>query len=214
MRQVFALFVAVAFTLGLAGAALAQGTTQPAPPSSSPASPERPATDTSKSPMTTSPSGSQGEPSKSPNPLSGNTGTGADTGKTGKAGTTGTTDKSAAGSKAAPKAAGTAMRGSHKMVGEVTKIDEAKGMVTLKTDEGELDLHFPPAALKGVKEGDRVEIQLSMRPAAAAGAGAKTGASSGAKAPAAGAKTPAPSGSKAPSGAAPSSSTPEQPKTQ
>ncbi len=67
---------------------------------------------------------------------------------------------------AAGKMAGGA-RGTHKMMGEVTKIDEAKGTVSLKTDEGDMDLHFPPSALKGIKEGDRVEVQLAIRPASA-----------------------------------------------
>jgi cold shock CspA family protein len=104
-------------------------------------------------------------------------------------------EKSATGKPAAGKMAGT--RGQHKMMGEVTKIDSTKGMVTLKTDEGDLDLHFPPSALQGIKEGDRVEVQLSIRPA---GAGAKAGEP---------AKTPAPKSS-APGAAKPA----EQPKTQ
>jgi len=62
------------------------------------------------------------------------------------------------------------MRGQHKMMGEVTKIDSAKGMVSVKTDEGDMDLHFPPSALQGLKEGDRVEVQLSIRPAAGSAA--------------------------------------------
>jgi hypothetical protein len=75
---------------------------------------------------------------------------------------------------AKPAAAGN-LRGQHRMMGEVTKIDESKGSLTLKTDEGELDLHFPPTALRGIKEGDRVEVQLAIRPAGATGAGAKAG---------------------------------------
>ncbi|HEV8308699.1 MAG TPA: hypothetical protein VGW35_13640 [Methylomirabilota bacterium] len=105
-------------------------------------------------------------------------------------------EKSATGKPAAGKMAGGA-RGQHKMMGEVTKIDSTKGMVTLKTDEGDLDLHFPPSALQGIKEGDRVEVQMSIRPA---GAGAKAGGP---------AKTPAPKSS-APGAAKPA----EQPKTQ
>jgi len=82
-------------------------------------------------------------------------------------------------------------RGQHKMMGEVTKIDEAKGTVSLKTDEGDMDLHFPPAALKGIKEGDRVEVQMAIRPASGSSAGTKAPAKSGSstdasKAPSAG----------------------------
>jgi hypothetical protein len=80
-----------------------------------------------------------------------------------------------AGKTSAKPAAAGSLRGQHRMMGEVTKIDESKGSLTLKTDEGELDLHFPPTALRGIKEGDRVEVQLAIRPAGATGAGAKAG---------------------------------------
>ncbi|HEV8676680.1 MAG TPA: hypothetical protein VGX21_21795 [Methylomirabilota bacterium] len=141
MRQVLALFVAVVFALSLASVALAQGT-QTTPGSPPPAGSS--STDTGKS-TTEQPK----------------------TGTTGKSGSE-MQQKSAAGTKAGAKTA--AVRGTHKMMGEVTKIDAAKGMVTVKTDEGDLDLHFPPSALQGMKEGDRVEVQLSIRPAAGMGA--------------------------------------------
>lgn len=89
-----------------------------------------------------------------------------------------------------------AARGTHKMMGEVTKIDAAKGMVTVKTNEGDLDLHFPPSALQGMKEGDRVEVQLSIRPAAM------------------GAKGTAPKGAAPQSGKPAPKATDTQPKTQ
>jgi hypothetical protein len=94
------------------------------------------------------------------------------------------------------------------MTGEVTKIDAAKGNVSLKTDEGDLDLHFPPSALQGIKEGDRVEVQLGIRPASAAGASSKPAPS---KAPGAMKTDDASKGS----GKAPASAgAPQQPKTQ
>lgn len=173
MRQVLALCTALVFTLSLAGAALAQGTSSPsssAPAGSSATSPSSSSstTDTTKS---TAPSGT-------------------DAGKstTGAAGKT-DSPKSSAGK---PMAAGA--RGQHKIMGEVTKIDEAKGTVSLKTDEGDMDLHFPPSALKGIKEGHRVEVQLAIRPAG--------GGAAGSKAPAKGSssdtsKTPSASGSTA-----------------
>ena len=113
------------------------------------------------------------------------------------------TDKSAAG-KPADKSAS---RGQHKMMGEVTKIDSAKGMVTVKTDQGDMDLHFPPSALQGIKEGDRVEVQLAVRPAGAAGAGSKPAAG---KSPGATKTDDASKGGKAPA----STGTSQQPKTQ
>jgi hypothetical protein len=115
-------------------------------------------------------------------------------------------DATKAAGKPADKAAG---RGQHKMMGEVTKIDSTKGMVTLKTDEGSMDLHFPPSALQGIKEGDRVEVQLAIRPAGAAGAGSKPAA--GKSSPGATKTDDASKGS----GKAPASTgTPQQPKTQ
>lgn len=183
MRQALALCTALVFALGLVGVALAQGTQQPssgstapAAPSPSPASPST--TDTTKS---TAPAGK------------------TDAGKPDAM----KTDKSAAG-KPADKMAGS-NRGQHKMTGEVTKIDATKGMVSLKTDEGDLDLHFPPSALQGIKEGDRVEVQLAIRPAAAAGKPAAG------KAPAATKTDDMTKGS----GKAPASTgAPQQPKTQ
>lgn len=58
--------------------------------------------------------------------------------------------------------------GRHTMEGEVTKIDQKKGHVTLKTAEGNMDLHFPPSALQGVKKGDRISVELAMKPSGTA----------------------------------------------
>jgi hypothetical protein len=60
-------------------------------------------------------------------------------------------------------AAGPAV-GHHTMVGEVTKIDRNKGHLHLRTAEGDLELHFPPASLQNVREGDRIAVELAMRP--------------------------------------------------
>lgn len=57
-----------------------------------------------------------------------------------------------------------AAAGRHTMTGEVTKVDRAKGHLQLKTAEGEMELHFPPAALQNVNEGDRISVDMSMRP--------------------------------------------------
>ena len=54
------------------------------------------------------------------------------------------------------------------MEGEVVKIDQKKGHVTLKTAEGNMDLHFPPSALSQVKKGDRIAVELAMKPAGSA----------------------------------------------
>ena len=50
----------------------------------------------------------------------------------------------------------------HTMDGKVTKVDAKKGWVDVKTPEGSMKLHFPPAALDGVKSGDSVTVELGM----------------------------------------------------
>ena len=65
---------------------------------------------------------------------------------------------------ASPAKAATAeiMKGQHSMDGEVTKVDAKKGWVDVKTPEGRMKLHFPPAALESVKKGNRVTVELGM----------------------------------------------------
>jgi hypothetical protein len=60
-------------------------------------------------------------------------------------------------------AAGSAI-GHHTMIGEVTKVDRDRGHLHVRTAEGELELHFPTAALQNVREGDRIAVELAMRP--------------------------------------------------
>lgn len=55
------------------------------------------------------------------------------------------------------------MTAPHKMDGEVTKVDAKKGWVDIKTPEGRMKLHFPPAALANVKAGDSVTVELGMK---------------------------------------------------
>jgi hypothetical protein len=49
--------------------------------------------------------------------------------------------------------------------GEVTKVDAKKGWIDVKTPDGRMKLHFPPAALEGVKAGDGVSIEVALTPA-------------------------------------------------
>jgi hypothetical protein len=51
--------------------------------------------------------------------------------------------------------------GRHSMTGTVTMIDHTTGMMTLKTMEGELKLHFPPPTIQKLKEGDTITVHLS-----------------------------------------------------
>jgi hypothetical protein len=50
------------------------------------------------------------------------------------------------------------------MTGEITEVDAASGKFSLKTGEGTLELHAPPAALAGVKQGDRMTVEIAVKP--------------------------------------------------
>lgn len=55
------------------------------------------------------------------------------------------------------------MAGRHTMDGEVTKVDSKKGWIDVRTSEGSMKLHFPPAALANVKKGDSVTVELGLK---------------------------------------------------
>jgi hypothetical protein len=61
--------------------------------------------------------------------------------------------------------------GRHTMEGEVTRVDPKTGHLTVKTAEGNLSLHFPPSALDNVKKGDRVSVELGLKPMGSAASG-------------------------------------------
>jgi len=61
----------------------------------------------------------------------------------------------------APKPAGDMER--HSMEGQVTKVDAKKGWIDVKTSEGSMKLHYPPAALANVKKGDSVTVELGIK---------------------------------------------------
>jgi hypothetical protein len=44
--------------------------------------------------------------------------------------------------------------------GEVTDVDRTSGKVTVRTSDGTMDLQFPPAAVRELKNGDRVRVGL------------------------------------------------------
>ena len=66
-----------------------------------------------------------------------------------------------ASAQAPPQAA--PMTAPHTMDGQVTKVDAKKGWVDIKTPEGRMKVHFPPAALADVKVGDNVTVELGMK---------------------------------------------------
>ena len=53
------------------------------------------------------------------------------------------------------------VQGAHSMTGTITMIDHSTGMLTLKTSEGDLNLHFPPATVQKLKEGGTITVHLS-----------------------------------------------------
>lgn len=55
------------------------------------------------------------------------------------------------------------MTGRHAMHGTITSLDEKKGWIHLKTDEGTLIMQVPPASLQGVKKGDTVTVNLALK---------------------------------------------------
>lgn len=50
----------------------------------------------------------------------------------------------------------------HVVNGEVTKVDAKKGWIDVKTPQGRMKLHFPPAALQNVKVGDSVSVEVAL----------------------------------------------------
>ena len=55
------------------------------------------------------------------------------------------------------------MMGRHTMEGKVTSVSAKTGWVHVKTDEGTIIVHFPPAELAGVKKGDTISVDLAMK---------------------------------------------------
>jgi len=53
-------------------------------------------------------------------------------------------------------------KGEHVMSGTITKIDHDSGKLSLDAEGTMLDLHFPPPAIKDMKEGDRVAVEMSI----------------------------------------------------
>jgi virulence-associated protein VapD len=72
--------------------------------------------------------------------------------------------KSTKGSNAAPSTS-PATAAPQTVTGEVTSVDAASGLVTVKTADGTMELHVPPATLQNVRVGDRVNVDVSLRPA-------------------------------------------------
>ena len=55
------------------------------------------------------------------------------------------------------------MKGRHAMQGQITSLDEKKGWVHVKTDEGTMILRVSPESLRNVKKGDTVTVRLALK---------------------------------------------------
>jgi hypothetical protein len=51
----------------------------------------------------------------------------------------------------------------HAVTGEITSIDREQGRLGIRTDRGPVELVFPPVAVLGLREGDRVTIDMALR---------------------------------------------------
>ena len=54
------------------------------------------------------------------------------------------------------------MMGTHSMMGTIDKIDHAKGTLMLKNSAADMMLHFPPGAIKDLKNGDTITVNLGF----------------------------------------------------
>lgn len=54
------------------------------------------------------------------------------------------------------------MMGHNNMTGRVDRIDHIKGTLMLKNSVSNLMLHFPPAALKSIRNGDTITVYLGF----------------------------------------------------
>jgi len=55
------------------------------------------------------------------------------------------------------------MMGRHSVEGQVTRVDAKKGWVHVKTSDGTMIVHFPPADLQTMKKGDRITVSLALK---------------------------------------------------
>ena len=63
-------------------------------------------------------------------------------------------------------------KGEHVMSGTITKIDHDSGKLSMDAEGTTLDLHFPPPAIKDMKDGDRVAVEMSISRSVPSGASA------------------------------------------
>lgn len=54
------------------------------------------------------------------------------------------------------------MLGEHMLAATVTAIDAKTGIIDVTAGAMALKLHFPPAALAGIKSGDKIQVHLAF----------------------------------------------------
>ena len=89
-----------------------------------------------------------------------------------------------------PAGSGSDGRDGHRRIrGEVIWIDEARGSLTLKTGGGgSVALHLPPGAVKGLRKGDRLMLEVEVDRGTGPKAGKPMNGGGGARRPAAASK--------------------------
>jgi anti-sigma-K factor RskA len=111
----------------------------------------------------------------------------ADPAKAGDTSKSPAADQTTTPSAASPSTSGAAgsaeFTGRHTMTGEVTRVDSKTGKFSLKTAEGTLDLHAPPSALQNVKKGDRLTVEIALKPEGGSPSASPAGGHDGASKP-------------------------------
>lgn len=68
-----------------------------------------------------------------------------------------------AGGNTTTAAASQSMMGEHDMTGTISSIDHKSGVVKLTAKPHDMELHFPPDAIKDLKKGDKITVHLAFR---------------------------------------------------
>jgi len=55
-----------------------------------------------------------------------------------------------------------AVKAMHEMSGTIAKVDRESGTVDLKTEQGDLRLHFPPASVASLKDGEKLIFEVAL----------------------------------------------------
>jgi len=70
---------------------------------------------------------------------------------------------SSGGVTASAQSAATLKADQHEIKGEVTRVDAKNGWVHVKTSEGTMIVHFPPADLQDLRKGDTIMVRLALK---------------------------------------------------